>query len=101
MKPVFGAKGRGLGGYFLVRRSLPTDFLFAQPSFLAGIARTPDLFALLDDYNRCRTPEEADAMALYTDWHNVGDDLRNAIVCFDEREKDNWKPVQTELPLPR
>jgi hypothetical protein len=62
-----------------------TDFLFAQPSFSSGIARTLDLWGTFDDYNRCDTTAEADAVAIAADWRVVGQDLYDAM---DEVKRD-------------
>ena len=37
-----------------------TDYLYARPSFLEGVARNIDLFGSLNEYNKSVTPEEAD-----------------------------------------
>ena len=56
-----------------------TDYLFARPSFLSGVATLADLAGRSLAYNRWRTPSESDAWALYSDWITVGNDLRAAI----------------------
>ena len=61
---------------------LQTDFLFARPSFLSGVARILDLFGVFDSYNLSRTPEEADARAMYSDWRIVGQDIFDASDTF-------------------
>lgn len=62
-----------------------TSFLFANPSFLEGLARTIDLGATLDEYNSSITPEQADFLALKNDWEVIGKDIAFAI----EKEKSN------------
>jgi hypothetical protein len=64
-----------------------TDFLFAQPSFASGVARTLDLWGTLDDYNISATPSEADAKALTADWLVVGQDIADAIEQQDSELK--------------
>ena len=61
-----------------------TDFLFASPSFLTGMARIFDLAATLErwSYNRSRTGQEADGWAIANDWAVVGQDLKAAIDEF-------------------
>ena len=49
-----------------------TDFLFATPNALSGVARLVDLYGLFDDYNRSPKVEEADLKALLSDWYIVG-----------------------------
>jgi hypothetical protein len=58
-----------------------TDFLFATPSFLTGAGRSIDLGAWLEQsaYNYSRTPAEADARAIASDWAVVGKDLSRAM----------------------
>ncbi len=56
-----------------------SDFLFAQPSLVAGAARVFDLFGQFDDYNSSDTPQEADAKAIASDWLIVGQDIADAI----------------------
>jgi hypothetical protein len=56
-----------------------TDFLFARPSFLSGMARVLDLGATFDTYNRSPTGKDADNIAIYNDFKAVGDDLRRAL----------------------
>jgi hypothetical protein len=48
-----------------------SDLLYARPSFLEGMARAFDLGATLQDYNQSSTPEQADALALHSDWAAV------------------------------
>jgi hypothetical protein len=63
-----------------------SDFLFAQPSLAAGVARVFDLWGQFDDYNRSETPLEADAKAIASDWLIVGQDLSDAIEYHEEDE---------------
>lgn len=55
-----------------------SDFLFARPSLLSGAARTLDLFGTFTAYNESPSEAIADAVALATDWHAVGDDIQSA-----------------------
>ena len=57
--------------------------LFAEPSFVEGVARVIDLGATLQEYNYSNTEKEADAKALYRDWLTVGQDLWVAIEKHD------------------
>ena len=72
-----------------------TTFLFSNPSFLEGLARTIDLGATLDEYNASLTPEQADLIAIRNDWEVIGDDILFAI--RNEGEKLNEKGTQIEL----
>ena len=58
---------------------MQTTFLFASPSLLSGIARLLDLGCHFDSYNESETGETADAMALYSDFRMVGQDLQKAM----------------------
>jgi len=66
--------------YFLSQEcpSASSDFLFARPSVVYGIGRLLDLGAFLDLYNESLTPAMADALALYSDWNIIGNDMRSA-----------------------
>ena len=56
-----------------------TTFLFAQPSFLEGVARILDFGNTLNVYNESSSTAEADARALSADFCAVGDDIRLAM----------------------
>ncbi|MBL3539566.1 hypothetical protein [Aminivibrio sp.] len=60
-----------------------TDFLFASPSFIGGMAAVLDMGATLTIYNESKTPEEADAKAIACDWRVVGNDIKSAMKSFD------------------
>lgn len=62
-----------------MEKKIQTDFLFAQPSFVSGMARTLDLFGVLDEYNYSSNPSEADAKAMASDWLIVGQDILDVI----------------------
>ena len=56
-----------------------SDFLFAHPSFLEGMARVLDLGGVLDTYNYSLDDASADFRALSADWNSVGSDLWIAV----------------------
>jgi len=56
-----------------------TELLYAEPSCLEGFARVLDIGGVFDDFNYSSTPEEADGLALTSDWYAVGADLQRAI----------------------
>ena len=58
---------------------MASDFLFARPSYLTGVARILDLGGQFDAYNVSRTPAEADVRAIMSDWAMVGLDLNRAV----------------------
>ena len=76
---------------------LRTDFLFAQPSWISGIARVLDLFGVFDSYNESRTTAEADSRAMYADWRIVGQDLCDAAIRF--QNEPVAKQEDKQLPL--
>lgn len=59
-------------------------FLYARPSFLEGMARVMDLGNTLNEYNRTMTTQQADWLALRSDWNAVGDDLRYSLLQAEE-----------------
>lgn len=63
-----------------------SNFLFAMPSVLSGVARSLDLGATFDEYNSSQTEQEADRKALCADWYAVGDALSEAIEQFSDAE---------------
>jgi hypothetical protein len=58
---------------------LRSDFLFARPSLIEGVARMVDLSNSLNDYNYARTGAQADAHAIYEDWKAIGHDVHVAL----------------------
>lgn len=60
-----------------------TDYLFSQPSFISGIARTLDIFGTYNSYNMSATPEEADCKAIYSDLTAVGLDMKKAVSVIE------------------
>ena len=63
------------------------DYLYATPSAWTGVARLLDLFGRYDSYNDSETDDLADARALYSDWHIVGQDLAGAMKRMDRESK--------------
>jgi hypothetical protein len=56
-----------------------SSFLYAEPSFLDGMARLLDFAGTLNEYNSSLSGEQADRIALASDWRAIGDDLRLVI----------------------
>lgn len=81
-------------------KSMKTDFLFAGPSTLFGFARFLDFAGTFDRYNVSRTPGEADARAMYSDWRMVGEDLVDAITTWECRHKARVEAAKSE-PAPK
>lgn len=55
-----------------------SSFLFAEPSFIEGMARVLDLGGTLNEYNSSKTAKQADFFALRADWRAVGKDIQSA-----------------------
>lgn len=66
-----------------------SDFLYARPSFLEGVARIFDFGGTLNEYNDSPTGQEADAAAIRSDWEAIGQDMRAAIEAFRREEADD------------
>lgn len=60
-----------------------SDYLFVQPSFLNGMARTLDIFGTFTEYNKSKTGEEADARALAKDAQALREDMAAAFSYFE------------------
>lgn len=64
-----------------------SHYLFGKSSALFGAARILDLGGTFNSYNTSRTPQEADARAIFGDWLTVGGDLRTAAEAESDPEK--------------
>jgi len=56
-----------------------TDHLFSSSGFLEGIGSVIAIGGNYHSFNTSKTPHQADADALKSDWGVVGNDLRKAI----------------------
>ena len=72
-----------------------TDYLFATPSFLSGVARLLDLSGRFGAYNDSDDEALADARAIYSDWRMVGQDLAGAMTVV---VREQAKPQDTAAP---
>ncbi len=61
-----------------------TDYLFAKPTFIGGMARLLDLGSTLNVYNDSPSEKIADMKAIESDWMAVGNDMRFAIKRFKD-----------------
>jgi len=75
-------------------KNVQTDFLFAQPSFASGAARTLDLWGQFDDYNRSENGAEADAKAIAADWLVVGQDIVEALKASEATEHHESRELE-------
>ena len=60
-------------------KRVQSDFLFAQPSFISGVASVADFWGQLTEYNASASGAEADSKALAADWFVVGQDIADAL----------------------
>lgn len=62
-------------------------YVFNLPSILSGISRILDVGGTLEDYDPVfRTGPEEDLAALRSDWIVIGQDFRDAIATYADRE---------------
>lgn len=78
MSAIHTIRGKYHPNHARAKEIMATGFLFADPSFLMGMARVFDLAGQIDEYNTSVTPEEADIRASWSDWVVVGQCLRDA-----------------------
>jgi hypothetical protein len=64
-----------------------TDYLFAMPKFITGMASAMDLGATLTQFNTSRNGEEADRKAIRNDWIVVGNDIRGVLIKMGKDEQ--------------
>lgn len=67
-----------------------TSRLFARPSFIEGMARALDMGGTLNEYNTSLTGEEADAIAIWSDWAAVGQDMYAVIGYYESGDYDGF-----------
>ncbi|MBD1995147.1 hypothetical protein H6G00_00705 [Leptolyngbya sp. FACHB-541] len=65
-----------------------TDFLYARPSFIEGIARLMDFGGTLEVYNTTLPREQVDGLALAADWMAIGGDLETVMKQYLEGQED-------------
>lgn len=59
--------------------AIRSTLLFARPSFLYGVTKLLDPLRMGEDFNRSRTPEDADLLAIRSDWYAIGADMQQAL----------------------
>ena len=59
------------------------SYLYANPSFLSGVARLLDFGNTYDDYNRAPTGRQADSLGMLWDWAKVADDMWKGINVYE------------------
>ena len=63
--------------------------LFAKPTLLRGMARVLDIGSTMNIYNDSDSINEADEIALASDWYAVGEDLSEAIGGYEDGEQES------------
>jgi len=63
-----------------------SDYLYAQSSFLTGVARIFDFSGSLTMFNEANSEAEADALGHAVDWDAVGRDL---VAAFEQFKRDH------------
>lgn len=63
-----------------------SSVLFADPSFLEGVARIIDMGSTLTEFNSAMTEAQADFLAVSADWQAVGIDILRALDHLDPDE---------------
>jgi hypothetical protein len=58
------------------KKIISTGFLYATPSFLSGAGSVLNIFG---DYFEYNTSDEADEIAIQSDFDNVGEDIKKAM----------------------
>jgi hypothetical protein len=66
-----------------------SDFLYARPRDIFGVARFLDLGSSFDLYNESPSEAVADARAIWTDWASVGDYIEQASELTSNDENDD------------
>lgn len=67
------------------RISVETSYLYANPSFVGGMAMTLDMGGTLMVFNESATSMEADIKAISNDWKAVGKDLGCSIQEYGQK----------------
>lgn len=62
-----------------------TCFLFADPSFVGGVATAIDIGGTLVIYNVSKDGAEADSRAIGSDWAVTGKDIRRGVEKFEKK----------------
>lgn len=62
-------------------------FLFADPSFSAGVASVIDIGGTLVVYNESKDGQEADTRAIASDWAITGKDIRTSAEKFEKETR--------------
>jgi len=64
-----------------------TTFLLPKNDFWIGMGSVLNIAGSFFDYNASETPTEADAKAIYSDWYNTGEDLKDSTEKIARKHK--------------
>lgn len=59
-----------------------TNFLLPKNNFWVGLGSILNIAGSYFNYNYSKTAQEADYRAIYSDWKNIGDDLKISMENF-------------------
>ena len=64
-----------------------TDFLTVTSTFVIGMGSALNIGGNHFQYNRSATPEEADKIALESDWEVIGQDIRKELEQLKKQKR--------------
>jgi len=67
-----------------IKKSLSL-YPFTVPSFLSGIARLLDVGGTFNSFYYIENAEEADSVAIESDWAIIGNDMKNTLADFKQQ----------------
>lgn len=65
-----------------------TNFLLPKNDFLVGLGNVLNISGSYFDYNYSKSEKEADYKAIFSDWENIGEDIRKSKEQFKKENKD-------------
>ncbi len=71
-----------------------TSFLYPRPTFLGGFASVLDWGDTLTEFNRSLNGQQADGLAIRSDWHTTGHDLMEALRRYRELLEAEKEPTR-------
>lgn len=70
------------------KKKYTTDFLLPKNNFWVGFGSVLNIAGSYFDYNYSNSDAEADSKALFSDWINIGNDIKVAKVKFEKIYSD-------------
>lgn len=59
-----------------------SDLLFSRPSFIEGCGRILDFGGAMTEFNCCHDLEQADLLAIQSDWNAIEQDLADFLTLM-------------------